>query len=148
MEELWLEDWQKAEDDLFLELDLPEDVGETVQLYLNDSPQFVSKDLRKGGARFSLLGFIDTLRHSKEEIRVFSVKVFGRRQKLICDGPLFRVRCRWKVEGVECSLQDLLAKRQLRLEWREKGKAENRVLRLWRLWEPWAAPLVEPIPEG
>jgi hypothetical protein len=151
VEEVWLGDWQEAKGALFLELELPADAGETVQLYLNDSPQFVTGELRNGGVRFNLFGFTDTLRHSKAELRIFSVKIFkifGPRRKLICDGPLFRVRCRWKVEGIEWSLQDLHAMRQLRFEWQEKGKAQNRILRLWRLWEPWAAPIAEHIPEG
>lgn len=148
VEEVWLGDWQKAEGGLFLELQIPLEEAEAVWLHLRGSQQFVTRGLRNGGARFRLLEFTDTLKRLDEEVATFTLKIFGPRQKLIGEGPLFRVRCRWKVEGVECSMKDLLVSRQLKFNWREKGEASNRVLRLWRLWEPWAAPITEHIKGG
>ncbi|MEW6573199.1 MAG: hypothetical protein AB1374_06155 [Bacillota bacterium] len=148
VEELWLGDWQKSGDHLFLELDLPPDAGERVELHLYGSSQLITEPLRRGVARFNVAAFADTLRNSAADLCVFGIRIYGPRRKLIQEGPLFRVRCRWMVEAVDWSLENLATVRRLRFQWQEKGEAQNRVLRLWRLWEPWAEPLVQPIPEG
>ncbi|AFV10499.1 hypothetical protein Tph_c02520 [Thermacetogenium phaeum DSM 12270] len=146
--EVWLGDWEEAGDALYLELGFPAEEGETVQFCLDGSTHYVTGQIRNGCTRFNLLEFTDTLRSGGEPLRSFSIKVYGSRRKPICEGLLFRVLCRWIVEDVKWTVRDLGGRRQLRVEWRERGRAQNRVLRVWRLWEPWSPLLVEPIPDG
>lgn len=148
VKELWIGDWLESGEHLSLEVELQPDAAERLELYLHGSTQTDSQPLREGVARFPLSPFTDTLRGNNAEISEFRIRLNDHRGELVTTGSLFRVRSRWEVELLDWSVNNLQDRRRLDFRWQEKGAARNKVLRLWRLWEPWAEPLLINIPVG
>ncbi|NLG78818.1 MAG: hypothetical protein GX492_03180 [Firmicutes bacterium] len=171
VEEVWSGTWAQC-DGLTLEVKFPPGVAEYAELTLDDEEQAAK---RQGGQRqgdqrqeaqrqrvgtrvegdragFNLLRFLDSLK-AGPAVRSLSIRVFGPRRKLVADGPVIRVRSRWEVSDV-CVSSEILKgdgsydRRRLRFTWREQGCAAQRVLRMWRLWQPWAQPLTWTVADG
>ncbi|MCR4442918.1 MAG: hypothetical protein QHH10_11430 [Peptococcaceae bacterium] len=146
LEEIWFGEWQKA-DGWVLEVLCSSRGKRGLQLYMNDYAQELTLPLYGGRAQFKLTSFTDSIRQSSFPVQVFSINLLEDRRKIRA-GPVLRVRSKWEVYGFEYFIKNKKHGYSLELFWKEKGKAEQRVIRFWRLEEPWVEPYVQEIPNG
>ncbi len=149
IEEIWFGDLDKAEESLSLIVSMPSFIHGQGQLSLHNSEQKPEVKITEGKARFDLLRFSDTLRTDDQPLKSFQLTVFGS-ETSIENVELFKVRTRWEVEEIKCIQSFSEGKINLQISWKkEHGKAEaQRVVRLWRIWEPGSVPFTMEIPEG
>lgn len=146
MEEIWFGDWKKAKE-LYLIVRMPSSIDGLARLALRDSEQQLEARIKEGRVRFDLRQFNDTLRRSEHPVCEFELSLSN--SSLIKDVGLFSVRTKWEVGEIECvqSLSEGMV--NLRISWKkEYGKADGRVVRLWKIWEPDAEPIIRYVPEG
>ena len=132
MEEIWIGDLEKAGESLSLIVSMPHSICGQGQLSLCNSEQGSETKITEGKAIFNLLRFSDTLKGSDESLQTFELTVPDS-ETSIDHVPLFRIRTIWGVEDLKCKISMDDEARILNIWWGEKGKAENRVVRLWGL---------------
>jgi ribosomal protein S9 len=149
VEEIWFGDWKNADESLSLIVNMPSFIHGQGQLSLHNLEQKLEAKIAEGKARFDLLRFSDTLRTDDQPLQSFQLTVFGS-ETSIEKVELFKVRTRWEVEEIKCIQSFSEGKINLQISWRkEHGKAEaQRIVRLWRIWEPDSAPVTRQVPEG
>ena len=149
IEEIWFGDLEKAEESLSLIVSMSSFIHGQGQLSLRNLEQRSEAKITEGKARFDLLRFSDTLRTDDQPLQSFQLTVFGS-ETSIENVELFKVRTRWEVEEIKCIQSFSEGKINLQISWKkEHGKAEaQRVVRLWRIWEPGSDPFTMEIPEG
>lgn len=118
-------------------LDLEEETGH----------QIIAKAGR-GFLQFDLSGLADTLRMSKGETCSLRLALEDSRGRIKADGKLFDIRCRWRIENFRYTVEESAGERCLKAAWLDRGEQQDRILRLWRLWEPWVEPLFLAVPDG
>jgi uncharacterized C2H2 Zn-finger protein len=146
IEEIWFGDWEKAKE-LYLIVSMPSSIDGLARLVLRDPERQLEAKIKEGRVRFDLRQFNDTLRRSEHPVCEFELSLSN--SSLIKDVALFSVRTKWEVGEIECvqSLSEGMV--NLRISWKkEYGKADGRVVRLWKIWEPDAKPIIRYIPEG
>jgi uncharacterized C2H2 Zn-finger protein len=147
IEEIWFGDWEKAKE-LYLIVSMPSSIEGEAILALRDSEQQLEARIKEGKGRFDLQRFNDTLRGSEHPVCEFELSLPN--SSIIKDVWLFSVRTKWGVGEIEPvqSLPEGMVK--LRISWKkEYGKAEGqRVVRLWKIWEPDAEPITAYVSEG
>ncbi len=137
VEEIWHEDLGE------IEVKIPAIAGDSVKVALEGDKQVITRSVRKGIATFDLRRFSDTLRDSGEVV-----------QELILTCPkippfiLARVRTRWQALKINLIQRVLKGNRQLFLEWEDRGKTADRVVRFWPLDMPGMDVLEWEIPDG
>lgn len=137
VEEIWHEDLGE------IEVKVPPSAGDSVKVALERDKQVITRSVRKGIATLDLRRFSDTLRDSSEAV-----------QELILTCPkippfiLARVRTRWQALKINLIQRVLEGNRQLFLEWEDRGKTADRVVRLWPLDMPGIDVLEWEIPDG
>jgi len=148
IEEIWFGDWERAEESLSLIVSMPTFVCGQGQLSLHDSERRPEAKITDGRARFDLLGFSDILR-SGEPLQIFKLTVPDS-EPSIDNVDLFKIRTRWEVEDIECVQKFYNGMLILDISWKkEKGKPEGqRIVRLWRIWEPDLDPITKQVPQG
>jgi len=149
VEEIWFGDWKNADESLSLIVSMPSFIHGQGQLSLHNLEQKSEAKITEGKARFDLLRFSDTLRTGDQPLQSFQLTVFGS-ETSIENVELFKVRTRWEVEEIKCIQSFSEGKINLQISWKkEHGKAEaQRVVRLWRIWEPDSDPVTRQVPEG
>ena len=126
-----------------IEVKIPAIAGDSVKVALEGDKQVITRSVRKGIATFDLRRFSDTLRDSGEAV-----------QELILTCPkippfiLARVRTRWQALKINLIQRVLEGNRQLFLEWEDRGKTADRVVRFWPLDMPGIDVLEWEIPDG
>lgn len=130
---------------LFLQLDLPTDIGE-VRFSLDDK-QDVRVRVKQGKTQVNLMQFMDTLR-AGGGVGEITGKVFDALGRPVGEGPILSLCWRWEVTEFISEKENLSGIWRLRFKWKEKGHAKDRVLRMWPMWRPWKSPIVWHIPEG
>jgi len=149
IEEIWFGDLEKAEESLFLIVSMPSFIHGQGQLSLRNLEKRSEAKITEGKARFDLLGFSDTSRVGVEPLQTFELTI-SQSELSIDNVPIFKVRTRWEVEDIECIQSFSEGKIVLEISWKkEHGKAEEqRVVKLWKIWEPDSYPVTRRIPEG
>ena len=149
IEEIWFGDLKNADESLSLIVSMPSFIHGQGQLSLHNSEQKQKVKIAEGKARFDLLRFSDTLRTDDQHLQSFQLTVFGS-ETSIENVELLKIRIRWEVEEIKCIQSFSEGKINLQISWKkEHGKAEaQRVVRLWRVWEPNSDPFPIQIPEG
>lgn len=147
IEEIWFGDWEKSKE-LYLIVSMPSSIEGEAMLALRDSEQWRKATIKEGKVRFDLRQFNDTLRRSEHPIWEYELSVSE--SSLIKDVGLFSVRIKWEVGEIECVQSRSEGMVKLRISWKkEYGKAEGRrVVRLWKIWEQDAEPIIRYVPEG
>jgi hypothetical protein len=130
---------------LFLQLELPTDIGE-VRFSLDDK-QDVRVRVKQGKAQANLMQFMDTLR-AGGGVGEITGKVFDALGRPVGEGSILSLCWRWEVTEFSCEKENLSGIWRLKFKWKEKGHARDRVLRMWPMWRPWKSPIVWHIPEG
>jgi hypothetical protein len=131
LEEAWLDDWQRATE-LFLLVKLPPTIEGEVILGLKEGPaKSENAVIRNQRARFDLLAFQDALR-AGPPVRNIIAKLSGPAGAMD-EAQLLSVRNRWVAENIECTQTVRRPKIFLEVSWEEKGKADNKTIRLWRM---------------
>ena len=137
-EEVWHEDLGE------IVVKVPANVGGSITLSLEGDKQMLNSAVRQGVAMLNLRRFSDTLRDCSDALQEII---------LSCDNPeipsfpLLRVRTRWQAAKIRViqSLQE--NSRHLAIEWEDRGRALNRMVRLWPLM-PGIDLHERPIPDG
>lgn len=147
IKEIWFGDWEKAKE-LYLIVSIPSFIEGEAMLSLRDSEQWRKVTIKEGKVRFDLQQFNDTLRRSEHPICKFELSVSE--SSLIKNVGLFNVRIKWEVDEIECVQSHSEGMVKLRISWKkEYGKAEGRrVVRLWKIWEQDAEPIIKYVSEG
>ncbi|MGI6550532.1 MAG: hypothetical protein ACOX4Q_10950 [Syntrophomonadales bacterium] len=145
-EELWIGSWY-ANPTLVLEISIPLRNANWVLVYTVANGKEYTGTIKDGRIKVDLLTFTEDLSDG-ESLHFIWIEIFDRKNRLICRGKLFTVRCRWEVENLSLYAEKAGDQWEIHAEWNELGKASSRELRLWRLWEPWNTPTVFNIPEG
>ncbi len=130
---------------LLLQLELPVHIS-GVHFALDDR-QYYKAPAKCGTAEVSLLQFMDTLK-AGGSVGEITARLLDSSGRLVGEGSILRLRCRWEVSDFICVRKKSCGIWHLEFTWQEKGQAEDRILRIWRMWEPWAEPLKWHIPEG
>ena len=130
---------------LLLQLELPADIS-CVHFALDDK-QYDKAFTKNGKAEVNLLQFMDTLK-AGGSVGEITARLLDSSGSSVGEGPILSLRCRWEVSDFVCVKEKSQGIWNLEFTWQEKGQAENRILRMWRMWEPWAEPLEWHIPEG
>ena len=97
---------------------------------------YIDGKLIDGKSVIELLEFTDTIRRNPGLSR-FCMEVYDQRLSPIGKGRIFTLRSKWEVEDIICQVSGFEDKIYLYCQWKDLGKAENRVLRLWKCWKPW-----------
>jgi len=149
VEEIWFGNWKNADESLSLIVSMPSFIHGQGHLSLHNLEQKSEAKITEGKARFDLLRFSDTLRTDDQPLQSFQLTVFSSETSIEKVG-LFKVRTRCEVEEIKCIQSFSEGKINLQIFWRkEHGKAEaQRVVRLWRIWEPDSDPFTKQVPEG
>ncbi|MDD2585771.1 MAG: hypothetical protein PHO25_03955 [Syntrophomonadaceae bacterium] len=143
--EIWIGLWQENPE-LNLDIDLPFGIL-YLQLSMEDLyGQIITVYPDSNRVRINLLPFEDSLKDGKP-IHEFFLSVYNYNRKVIKRVPIFAVRCLWEVANISWEPIDYGLGHHLKLTWDEKGKAENRILRVWCANKPWCKPFSFPIPE-
>ncbi|MGQ9826002.1 MAG: hypothetical protein ACUVSK_13655, partial [Desulfotomaculales bacterium] len=113
------------------------------KVYLEEEagPQINAK-ARGRFLQFDLSGLGDTLRRCGRETCSLRLALEDSRGRLKADGKLFDIRYRWRIENFRYTVEESAGERCLKAAWLDRGEQQDRVLKLWRLWEPWVKPLV------
>ncbi len=130
---------------LLLQLELPADIS-CVHFALDDK-QYDKAFTQSGKAEVNLLQFMDTLK-AGGSVGEITARLLDSSGSSVGEGPILSLRCRWEVSDFVCVKEKSQGIWNLEFTWQEKGQAEDRILRMWRMWEPWAKPLEWHIPEG
>lgn len=130
---------------LVLQLDVPRDVTE-VRLSLGDK-QTARRPVKDGKAQIDLMQFMDTLR-AGGSVGEISGQAFDASGKVVGEGAILRLRWRWEVIGFSCEKKNRFGVWHLEFKWKEEGRVQNRVLRMWRMDKPWQPPVEWRIPSG
>lgn len=130
-EELWIGDWIKAQE-LFLVIETPWSYTGEVSLVLPGNS--ISREIGKvydQKVRIDLKALEDALRRgpSLETVSIFLKDT----QTKIPNIPLFTVRTCWLAEKIRCFHYPEGDTIRLDVSWKEKGKANQKVARLWYL---------------
>ncbi|MDK2836594.1 MAG: hypothetical protein PWP21_1371 [Thermosediminibacterales bacterium] len=114
-----------------LKIKIPEGFADIATLTLNDNDQKSSSKVKGNQVVYDLKKFGDTLRESNTPLQKFYLSFPNRDE--IDALPILYIRTKWEVKDIEVhqELQD--EKRKIEIRWEEKGKARNRILRLWNL---------------
>ncbi|MGI6549537.1 MAG: hypothetical protein ACOX4Q_05755 [Syntrophomonadales bacterium] len=145
-EELWIGSWY-ANPTLVLEISIPLRNAYWVLVNTVANGKEYTGTVKDGRVKVDLLTFTEDLSDG-ESLHYMWIDIFDRKNRLICRGKLFGVRCRWEVENLSLYAEEAGDQWEIHVEWNELGKASTKELRLWRLWEPWNTPTVFNIPEG
>lgn len=145
LEEFWFGGLQQA-DDIALEILCPNLDNKHIQLFINDYEQEQTAPVNQGRVQFDISYFNDTIRSSKLAVQVFNLNILEGSRKIGL-GPVFRVRSKWEVYAFTYSIKNEGQEYSLELQWKEKGRAQNRVIKFWSTDEPWQAPYVFNIPD-
>lgn len=97
--------------------------------------------------RFPLAGLADSLRGGKDVYSLWFAAEDTRGRNIV-HGKLLDLRCRWRVENFQYEVEERLGQWLFKATWVDLGEEQDRVVRLWPLWEPWTQPLVFPVPDG
>ena len=130
-EELWIGYWIEAHE-LFLVVETPWFYNGNVSLVLpGNSVSIECGKVHDQKIRVDLKALEDTLR-AGPSLEMVSISLEDERTK-IPDIPLFTVRTCWLAEKIKCfhySLGDIV---RLDISWKERGKANQKVARMWFL---------------
>ncbi len=138
-EEIWHEDLGE------IEVKVPASIDRSIALSLKGDKQILSNPVRQGIATFNLCRFSDTLRDSSKALQEVILN---------CDNLeispfiLLRVRIRWQAAKINLIQNLHESSRHLVIEWEDRGRAANRVARLWPLNMPGINPIEKEIPDG
>ncbi|AEF95227.1 hypothetical protein Desca_2393 [Desulfotomaculum nigrificans CO-1-SRB] len=132
-----------------LHIEIPSGIKnfERAVVYLQGHSQLLVAKSHGQYLKFNLSGLTDTLRSGKEIYELW-LAFLDYRDKPIYEGELFSIRCIWRVDELKYKVQDFGENRSITASWLDRGIVENRVAKLWKLWEPWSDPLVILIPNG
>ena len=130
-EELWIGDWMDAQE-LFLVVETPWFYKGEVSLVLPGNSVIVNnRKIHDQKIRFDLKALEDTLRAGPSP-ETFSLSLKDTRIKH-ADIPVFTIRTRWQVNIERCFHYPEYEPVQLSIFWKEKGKVDQKIIRLWRL---------------
>jgi len=141
-EELWLGDWQEAQS-LNLKISVPLYLNARARLRLEGTDQHYDREIKKGLAKFDLLPFTDTVKaRSKPGYFYLTLYDHDKNEKII-DCLLFLVRIRWEVEDLSLEQTKEEEDVQYRFKWVDRGKMNDRILKLWDKSRPFNPPVME-----
>ncbi len=104
-----------------------------------------SRSLASHWAEFDLSHFFDTLRaHPEESVFEFRLELLDTSRNLDVFLPVLRFS---RELDIRICHFELMPEGNWRLHWYEPRPLRHRRLRLWSLWQPWAAPLEIPLPD-
>ena len=149
IEEIWHGDCY-GPDNPKLEVALPlNNFASQSKVYLEEEtgPQLNAK-ARGVFFQFDLSGLADTLRRSGRETCSLRLALEDSRGRSKADGKLVDIRCRWRIENFRYTVEESSGERCLKAAWLDRGEQQDRVIRLWRLWEPWVESLFLAVPDG
>jgi hypothetical protein len=148
--EIWIGDWEQYEK-VQIHIKVPIESAYCYRFYLEDLKDglehYIDGKLIDGKSVIELLEFTDTIRRNPGLSR-FCMEVYDQRLSPIGKGRIFTLHSKWEVEDIICQVSGFEDKIYLYCQWKDLGKAENRVLRLWKCWKPWEKPLTYNIPDG
>ncbi len=146
--EIWIGDWSDAED-LCLFITVPFYLKGCIQLFIEGTEQKYEAEIKQGLVQFNLLPFTDTLK-AGFGLPSFRLTIRSREtNETFVNSLLFRVRMAWTVEDIAYRQEMSKGMRYLDVSWRDLGKVEGRMLRLWDTNRPWLEPVKQfPIPDG
>ncbi len=139
VEEIWHEDLGEVQ------LRLPPIVSGEVTLALEDHRQVISRPIKQELVVFDLQQFSDALRESNKPLHNLLLILEDNRFPPF---TLIQVRTRWQVAGIKIEQRPQDDVRTIILEWKDLGRAFNRVVRFWPLDMPGISMIEHFIPDG
>ncbi|MCL6558105.1 MAG: hypothetical protein K6U74_04745, partial [Firmicutes bacterium] len=133
-----------------LEVKLPghlSNLAERFKVFLEGTGHQVTAKTRGRLLNFDLAELADSLRGGKDVYSLWLVLEDARDRQLAL-GKLLDLRCRWRVDRFQYEVEESPGQWLLKATWVDLGEEQDRVARLWRLWEPWTQPLTFSIPDG
>lgn len=144
VQEVWFEDLLVDRKTL-LHVRLPINIGGYVELYVSELVLRAGAPVRNGEVQFELSRYADALR-SASSVATIAIRIFSPARRLLAQGPLFTLRTKWETANIGWKCHERQGKVVLHLGWEEKGKAVQKAVHLWRIWEPWKPPLTRALP--
>jgi hypothetical protein len=144
--EITLEQWEESEE-LFLLVNVPGIDEGDVTVALPERMQVVTQRLHQAKVRFELKQFSDTLKALGQPLSRFDLSV-TKNGTTLQEIPALGVRTQWAVEGLREDQAVSDGQRVVRVQWKDRGRVRNRMIRFWNLWRPWALPIESHIPDG
>lgn len=133
-----------------LEVRLPgylSNLAEQFKVFLEGTGHQVAAKTGGRLLNFDLAGLADSLRGGKDVYSLWLV-LEDARGRLPARGKLLDLRCRWRVDRFQYKVEEAPGQWLLKATWVDLGEEQDRVARLWRLWEPWTRPLTFSLPDG
>jgi hypothetical protein len=133
-----------------LEVKLPgyiSNLAERFKVFLEGTDHQVTAKTRGRLLNFDLAGLADSLRGGKDVYSLWFALEDTRGRQLVI-GKLLDLRCRWRVDRFHYEMEEHPDQWLFKATWMDMGEEQDRVVRLWRLWEPWTQPLTFSIPNG
>lgn len=148
--EIWVDGWENY-DTLLLHLRIPSILANSSTYYyevgLHDYNHYVSGIFTNNKASVNLLQFMDTI-NDNAKFHTFSINIYDKKFKLLGQGTLFNIVNWWEIRNLQWETNRQDEDVILKICWDDLGKASDRILQLWRSWEPWETPLKYDIPDG
>lgn len=138
-EEIWHEDLG------IIHVKMPAWFSGMAALNLEEGSQTISKQIKSKIAKFDIRRFADSLRESGGVIHDVILSLPNR---AISPCVLLRIRSLWQVAMVRFEDREENGNRILNLNWKDWGRAEDRVIRLWPLDDDKISMLEYRIPDG
>lgn len=121
VEEIWHEDLARVQ------VAVPAGLAKTVQLMLENSLQTISSTIKEGVASFDLRRFSDNIREAGKPV----ISLMLHLPEINSEFVLASIRTRWQAVNFQIEQKQMGGRRQISIQWEDRGRATDRVIRLW-----------------
>ncbi len=139
VEEIWHEDLGE------IQVRMPPSVFGPVKLALDHDRQVICRNIKEGIVVFNLRQFSDTLRDGNLGVQTLMIVL---EDSSIPPFPLVQVRIWWEAADIYVEQKRADGRRTVVLNWKDLGRATNRVVRLWPLGMPGVDMIERAVPDG